>query len=375
MRLLGTGAGLGVAAALERTADLMADSFQRSPAGTQTLRLPRGAIIRTILKDIDPDAITGATLMHEHLGSGQRQPGAPLERPTQDVDWMVEELKAGRKVGLGCIVAAQTSIPGPDVAGYLKQLSERTGLHIVPTGAHYMNQAYPKDLATKTEDEIADGLVQAANAERFGAFGEFGVAADEADLAPEEKRVFRAVGKAHVRTGIPIFTHNNYSTGPNVPMDIALRQLDLFESVGVKPQSCAIGHVCCLDDPTADVAKKLAKRGAFVGFDRLTRQQQWVTDEKKLAMILALLDAGYADHLLLSSDFPGGTNAAVGERELRSPVFARDGGPGWARVLVWFVPMMRKAGVSEQTIRRITVDNPRRFLAFVPKQSSSAVPR
>ena len=31
-----------------------------------------------------------------------------------------------------------------------------------------------------------------------------------------------------------------------------------------------------------------------------------------------------------------------------------------------FAPMLAKAGVSEATLRRILVDNPRRFLAVVP---------
>ena len=33
-----------------------------------------------------------------------------------------------------------------------------------------------------------------------------------------------------------------------------------------------------------------------------------------------------------------------------------------------FVPQLRAAGVQEETIRGILVDNPRRFLAFVPKK-------
>ena len=32
-----------------------------------------------------------------------------------------------------------------------------------------------------------------------------------------------------------------------------------------------------------------------------------------------------------------------------------------------FVPQMRKAGIGDADIRRITQDNPRRFLAFVPR--------
>jgi len=34
--------------------------------------------------------------------------------------------------------------------------------------------------------------------------------------------------------------------------------------------------------------------------------------------------------------------------------------------LTVFVPKLRAAGVKDETIRRITVDNPRRFLSFVP---------
>ena len=70
---------------------------------------------------------------------------------------------------------------------------------------------------------------------------------------------------------------------------------------GVKPQRVAIGHTCCLDDPTADIIKQIAKRGAFVGFDRVTGGA--VPDDKKVRMMLAFLEAGYADHLLLSSDY------------------------------------------------------------------------
>jgi predicted metal-dependent phosphotriesterase family hydrolase len=35
--------------------------------------------------------------------------------------------------------------------------------------------------------------------------------------------------------------------------------------------------------------------------------------------------------------------------------------------------MLRKAGVDEATLRTIVYDNPRRFLAFVPKKTSSSI--
>ena len=80
-----------------------------------------------------------------------------------------------------------------------------------------------------------------------------------------------------------------------------------------------------------------------------------IPDEKRVAMILAFLDAGYADQLLLSSDFATG-------RALK-----KNGGPGVAQTVTVFAPMLVKAGVSEATVKHILEDNPRRFLAVVPK--------
>ncbi len=261
-----------------------------------------------------------------------------------------EELNVAAREGVGCIVDAGTTDVGRDVE-FLKQIAAHTTVHIVACGGLYMQRAYPADVGAKSEDQVADDLVREARASGYGAFGEIGETPDAA-MSPEERKVFRAVGKAHTRTNLPIFTHNAYGTGPNVPRDAGLRQLDAFESVGVNPRHVAIGHTCCLDDPAADIIKQIGKRGAFVGFDRVTGGA--VPDDKKVSMVLAFLDAGYADRLLLSSDYNFTARSA-----------AR---PGYASTLTVFVPKLRQAGVKEETIRAITVDNPRRFLAFVPRK-------
>ena len=219
-----------------------------------------------------------------------------------------------------------------------------------------MQRNYPPEISTKTADQIADDLVADARANRFGAFGEIGQQGGV--LTDDEKKVFTAVGKAQARTGIPVFTHNAYTgvrvVDPPVPMDAALRQLDVLEAAGADVRHLAIGHVCCLDDPDVATAKALAGRGVFVGFDRVTINAI-IPDEKRVAMILAFLDAGHADRLLLSSDFSTG-------RALK-----KNGGPGIAQTVTAFAPMLAKAGVSPTVLRGILQDNPRRFLAFVPK--------
>jgi phosphotriesterase-related protein len=239
----------------------------------------------------------------------------------------------------------------------LKRIAAESGVHIVASGGFYMQRNYPADIAAKSADQIADDLARDAKAQRFGAFGEIGQQGGV--LTDDEKKVFMAVAKAQVRTGLPIFTHNAYSgvrvANPPIPMDAALKQLDVLEAAGADVKHVAIGHVCCLDDPKAEIARQLAKRGVFVGFDRVGINAI-IPDEKRVAMILAFLEAGLVDQLLLSSDFANG-------RSLK-----KNGGPGIGLTVTAFVPMLAKAGVSDATLRHILVDNPRRFLAVVPKQ-------
>jgi phosphotriesterase-related protein len=320
-------------------------------------------VIRTLLRDVSPDSIDGALLFHEHLSIRYPLTKALAEkagRPTpvsftDDVDLMVEETRAAGKDGVGLLVDGGHPDMDRDLAA-LTRIAKESGVHIVASGGFYMQRNYPPDIATKSADAIADDLVRDARAQRLGAFGEIGQQGGV--LTDDEKRVFTAVAKAQARTGLPIFTHNAYTgvrvVDPPVPMDAALKQLDVLEAAGADLRHVAIGHVCCLDDPNVATAKALAKRGVFVGFDRVTINAI-IPDEKRVAMILAFLDAGHTDRLLLSSDFSSG-------RALK-----KNGGPGIAQTVTAFGPMLVKAGVSEAVLRRILNDNPRRLLAIVPK--------
>jgi len=345
MNLLGAG-GLGLLSRPAIDADLLAWPSQAARSSAATLTFPKGAVIRTVLKDLDPAALAGGqTLFHEHLdGEYSRTERQPVLPPpsTADISPVVAEVRAAAKVGVVCIVDGGHPDMGVNV-DHLKEISSQTGVHVVASGGYYLQRTYPLEIGSMNEDQIADDLVRLAKEKWYGAFGEIGESPDAADPTPEERKVFRAVGKAHVKTGLPIFTHVAYGTGPNVRRDAGLRQLDRLESVGVDPQHVVIGHTCCLDDPKAEIIKQVAKRGASVGFDRVTLPR-FVPDEGRVPMILAFLEAGYGDKLLLSTDS------------------RKD----YGNTVTKFVPQLRAAGVNEDTIHRILVDNPRRFLAFVP---------
>jgi hypothetical protein len=213
-----------------------------------------GPVIRTLLADVAPGTIDGPILFHEHLSirypltkalaDAQGRP-VPVSY-SDDVDLMIAEAKAAGADGVRCIVDGGHPDMDRDLDA-LKRIAAASGVHIVASGGFYMQRNYPADIAAKSADQIADDLARDAKAQRFGAFGEIGQQGGV--LTDDEKKVFMAVAKAQVRTGLPIFTHNAYSgvrvVNPPIPMDAALKQLDVLEAAGADVKHVRSG-MCCL---------------------------------------------------------------------------------------------------------------------------------
>src|SRR5580704_6692646 len=109
----------------------------------------------------------------------------------EDLDLMVEEMSAAKKDGVACLVDGGHPDMGRSL-DFLKQLSSRSGLPIVASGGYYTEPFYPPEIATWSEDKIAQELIHQANTEPLGAFGEIG----SWDLITDiERKVFRAVSK------------------------------------------------------------------------------------------------------------------------------------------------------------------------------------
>ena len=237
----------------------------------------------------------------------------------------------------------------------LNAIAARSEVRIVMAGGYFEDigfAIYPVRVAAMSEDELVQELVADARTQRWGAFGEI---ASSLEMRPDERRVHRAIARAHVQTGLPIFTHTPHESCPSCAMD----QMDVMESQGVDFSHVVIGHMATIrpeHDPLG-THTEVARRGAFIGLDTLGHEmgRSDVPAAAKVRMVQDLLEAGLVDHILLSSDMGN----------VRQ--FNQYYGHGWASVLMQFVPKLRFAGVPEDTIRKILVDNPRRFLAFVPK--------
>ena len=346
LRLLSAAAGAGVLAGLSALPRRLAAA---EPLTTVTATPQQAPIIRTLAGDLAPSGVpAGTILFHEHL-SIQLGPNPSFH---SDVELMIDEVRGARADGVSLIVDGGHPDMRRDLRA-LQRIAREGGMPIVASGGYYMQRTYPPEIGSQSVEQVADGLVTEALRDRLGAFGEIGQ--QDGVLTADERKVHQAVALAHVRTGIPVFTHNAYSIRrPEVPRDTALRQLDIYEEAGADLNNICIGHVCCLDDPRAEVAIELARRGAYVGFDRVTLNGT-MPDENRVVMAMAMIEAGQASKLLLSSDF------------YSRPALKANGGPGLAQTETVFGAMLLDAGLDRETLRGILDDNPRRFLTFAPR--------
>jgi phosphotriesterase-related protein len=331
-----------------------------APLGGQSrTAIPRDAIIRTILKDVPPSSIRGHLLFHEHLSFGpaffEKMRPANAPRPAtppppnyiSDPAKVIEEVKASAQEGIGLIVDGGHADMATSYDD-LKLIAEKSGVHVVASGGYYLQATYPPQVSSDSEERLLEGLVRDAAKYRWGAFGEIG---SSPTMTDDERKVFRVMAKAVQRTNLPLFSHTPHSGCKGC----ALEQLEIFRKSGVDMKKICIGHLSDIsDDPQAETHKTIAKTGAFLGFDTVGHRLG-PGDSVKVGMILKLLEAGFEDQVLLSADFAS------------DPETKANGGAGYSSVSMVFLPKLRYAGVKEATITKIMTENPKRFLAFVPK--------
>ena len=350
-------------------------------SGAVAQALPKGGIIRTALKDVPPESLT-QILAHEHLQGastytvtsirdGEQPAQAPppnqqwqsafsenldpksgevwLANCTEDLDLMIEEMKFAQKDGITAIVDCGPPLHWTQRPEYLRQMSKLSGMPIVIGGGYHTQPRYPAEVSKMSEDDLVEQFLRDHVPNRWGVMGEIGVSAP---ITQDEKKVNRAVGRMQALTNLPIISHTANGA-------YCVEQLDLFEAGGAKPPHILMGHIGGMGGATTasmDQIKTICNRGAFVGFDRVGGRPE--ADEVLVPLIRIVIEAGFIDHIILSSD--GGGSPAM----LKSK-----GGPGWSRAFTVMVPKLRQAGVEEAALRKIMVDNPRRLLTFVPKKA------
>lgn len=308
--------------------------------------------VQTVRGPIAPEAL-GVTLPHEHTQIRLWQiPGRwDYWELTADEELVVPELVAFREAGGSCLVDVTLPGVGRDPA-WLVRMAERSGLHLVMGAGWYRGAYYPIEarIDRRAVDDLADELVREVEVGvgetgvRPGILGEIGT--DKPWLSALEERVHRAVGRAARRTGLAITTHA-------VMSPVGLDQLTVFEAEGVDPGRVVIGHADSY--PILEHHLEIIRRGASLEFDFLGMSftpMERHGEPRVIRLLLALLERGHADRILLSQDV------------CHNEQLTAYGGNGYVYLARTFLPRLLAAGVDEATIRQLTVENPRRILTI-----------
>jgi phosphotriesterase-related protein len=303
----------------------------------------------------------GFTLIHEHLTAGF--PGWEFDNRNfnrkAEVSKAVDRLKEIQDLGVSSFVDPCPMELGRDPE-FAAEVSEKSGVRvIIATGLYNDAFGIPQHFRMLSADDIADVYIQELT-EGVGKTGIKpgliktatggipGMSVDTA-ITPSEEKCLRAAARAQKKTGVPLLCHNSESS------PFGRETLEVFRQEGVDFNRVLIGHACGVGD--MKYYFDILNRGAWIGFDRFGLEPI-APDKMRLASLIGLLAVGF-DRIMLSQDAVG---CWLG-RPLKAFEKMMEKAPNsnYAHVCRNIIPQMLKAGVSEQKIRTLTVDNPRAY--------------
>ncbi len=348
--------------------------------------------VLTVRGAIDPEEL-GTTIMHEHLFLALLKTVAPDEntpiseyalwdqkvsldnlhlararKPIRD-NWIlsdedaaIEEAMEFRKLGGHSMVEVTSTGLHRDPVAMLR-VSNATGLNVVMGSGWYQKLYHPDNMDDLTVEDMADEIIADITVGvgdtgiRSGIIGEVGIEGDP--IEPNEVKSLQASVRASRATGAAISLHQG-GLGRE-----KLQTMAIMGEEGVDPSRVIYGHCDSVADDLP-LLLELLDQGVYIQFDNMGRvgvpldlkppnpKEHFAAALNALivAAIPQLIEAGYADRLLLSQD-------VCTKVQLK-----RYGGTGYSYLLETFLPHLRNRGVSEAHIRMMMVDNPKRVLTF-----------
>ncbi|GAA3445454.1 aryldialkylphosphatase [Planomonospora venezuelensis] len=298
--------------------------------------MPDAPLVRTLTGPVPPAEIDGSVLPGERLRNDMRWAVGADSDPhrwldeEQAVTAELRELRQSDRLGL--VVELSAIGTGRDAAALARTTAGSrvsvvagTGFFAGPFNPSWALDAGVDELTRHLMTEIGEGLD--GTSARPGVIGEIGAWTGEP--SGTEERCAAAAARASLASGLPVAVHHRGG----------LALLEILLAEGLPAARIAVGDTG--SDPA--VTRKVAEAGGYV---RLTS-----LGGDRLRDTLDLIEAGHAHRLLLSSGV------------CRVSEIQRYGGPGYGHLFRTFLPRLREAGITEETIRLITHDNPLRWLA------------
>jgi len=306
----------------------------------------------TVSGPISPDSL-GFTLPHEHvlvdfIGADKIDKGR--YDPGDVVRVVLPYLKQVKDLGCKTFIECTPAYIGRDVK-LLEKLSALSGLALVTNTGYYgaaNDRFVPKHAFEESVDQLADRWTREWTDGIEGTrirpgFIKTGV--DGSRLSLIDTKLVRAAARTHLRTGLAIASH----TGGG---KVALEELEILRDEGVDGSAWIWVHAQTETD--TEVHAKAAAQGAWLEFDGIGP----ASVEQHVNFVVDMQRRGLLDHVMVSQDAG----------------WYRPGEPGggafrpFDTLFTQFLPVLKKAGLTEDDVRQITVKNPARAYTVEAKK-------
>jgi phosphotriesterase-related protein len=187
--------------------------------------------------------------------------------------------------------------------------------------------------------EFVDGIEDTGVKPGFMKIGIDEIKASSDRLSPIDEKLVRASARASRRTDLSVTCHTG--GGP-----AGLAATKIFIEERADPGRFIVAHS---DGHGLPINRAVAALGAWVSFDGIGRQPL----ESHLKLVHAMTER-HASRLLLSQDSGWYWVGQQNGGEIRNFNYMSD----------VFLPALRSSGISEATIRRLTVENPANAFAI-----------
>jgi phosphotriesterase-related protein len=291
-----TAAGVVAAASLRVAQAAKANASKDGP------KVAHAGVVETVLGPIDASRL-GFTLTHEHIADGpyylNKWPKAWGGR-AEFVAKAVEKLKLVRAAGVSTIVDLTTYDVWCDI-GFLEEVSRQSGLNMIAcTGQRFFPPISHVSMPARTIEGLTEffkkDIEQGVDGTGIKA-GVIKIGIIAKDVTPLEEIGLRAAARASKATGVPIRTHTDAARRAGE------RHAVILEDEGINPSRVSFDHSD--DSGDMDYFLGLVRRGYSLGMDHVHRGLMpnfKPSFARRAECIKLLIDAGFADKIVLSTD-------------------------------------------------------------------------
>ncbi|XP_053428338.1 phosphotriesterase-related protein isoform X2 [Nycticebus coucang] len=274
----------------------------------------------------------------------------------QETEAIKKELLYFKAQGGGALVENTTAGISRDVQT-LKWLAEETGVHIVSGAGFYVGATHSSETRAMSVEQLTSVLINEilhgadGTSIKCGVIGEIGCSWP---LTNSERKVLQATAHAQAQLGCPVIIHPGRN--PSSPFQI----IRILQEAGADISKTVMSH---LDRslPSKKELLEFAQLGSYLEYDlfgtellnyQLDPDTDMPDDNKRIRRVRLLVDEGYEDRILMAHDIHT-------KHRLR-----KYGGHGYSHILTNIVPKMLLRGITEGTLDKILVENPKRWLTF-----------